>query len=47
MENQFEEKLQLWLEKVVEQCNTLGEKINLDYYPFQCAKSSLKKMLIY
>lgn len=43
MEKQFEEKLQLWLEKVVERCNKLGEAINLDYYPFQCAKSSLKK----
>lgn len=43
MEKQFEGKLQLWLEKVVKECNAVGEKINLDYYPFQCAKSSLKE----
>jgi len=43
MEELFEEKLQLWLESVVEKCSIVGEKYNLDYYPFQCAKSSLKE----
>ena len=43
MEKLFEEKLQLWFENVVEKCNIIGETINLDYYPFQCAKSSLKE----
>ena len=38
----FEEKLEEWLQEVLQKGNDYGQKINLDFYPFQCSRKSLK-----
>jgi len=44
MENtKFEYELELWIHKVYQKCNELGQILNKDYYPFQCSKESLQK----
>jgi len=39
----FEHELELWIHKVYQKCNELGQILNKDYYPFQCSKESLQK----
>jgi len=38
----FEEKLEMWLQEVLQKGNDYGQQINLDFYPFQCSRRSLK-----
>lgn len=41
-EKTFEQKLEDWLQEVLQKGNEYGQQIGLDFYPFQCSYKSLK-----